>query len=173
MVQRWVRSASGRRQRPGGRVVPTTALAIWRILARTNLQGSSSSVTAGQRSSACEPSIFMVRGSGLVLRCGRVAQDLRRDQLGDGRQHRRAVDDRAEVGEAGDRAADVARLAEQVLDDAAQIAVVRDDDVLAREVLAPRSASAQPRVARIVEAGEAAVEQRARAGWSRAARRRR
>jgi tetratricopeptide (TPR) repeat protein len=100
-----------------------------------------------------------LEGQPLRLQVRPRRADLRRHQLGDRRQHARAVEQRAQVREARDGAADVPRLAERVLDDAAQVAVVRDDDVIAGEVLG-LGQGAQPHVARVVETGEPAAQQR-------------
>src|SRR5437868_12651976 len=72
----------------------------------------------------------------------------RRDQI-------RPVDELGDVAERGNGHANLPRLAEGVLDDPANVARVRDHDVLVREVGSFAEARADLREARIVKAREA------------------
>ncbi len=86
--------------------------------------------------------------------------DLAGDQRRHGAEQRAAVEQRAQAGKARHRAADRSGLLQHVLDDTAQVAVVRHDHVIVREVAGLGEAPLDPGVARIEQADEAAVEQR-------------
>ena len=131
--------------------------------ARRKAHASSSEAAAGQSSSIGAPASG--NGSAAVRRCGRTRRISRATIAGtvasSALPSTIAPTLRSVETEHRTRRA----LAEDVLDDAAQVAVVRDDDVLVREVVAPRvSVAPSARVARIEEADEAAGEQRAARG---------
>lgn len=85
--------------------------------------------------------------------------DLARDDLGHGREQSRAVHDRADLVKRRDRDAHAAREAERILDDASEVAVVRDHDVVFREVALARERARELRATRVVKADEPAVEE--------------
>jgi len=89
------------------------------------------------------------------------AEDLARDDDRDGGDEAPSVDDRADAGEAADRAANATLTSERLFYDAAQIAVVRDDHVVLREICALRGARAEPDEARVEDADEVAPKKRA------------
>jgi hypothetical protein len=92
---------------------------------------------------------------------GALAADLCGDEARHGRQQRRALHERADRREARHRDAHVAAHAVQILDHTSEVAVVRDDHVLVREVAGAVERAAELHHTRIEEADEVAVEERA------------
>jgi len=87
------------------------------------------------------------------------AEDLRCHDARNGCDEATSIHEGADASEAGDRAPHAALLAEGILDDAAEVSVVRDDDVLLRQVCALGRTRAEAHETRIEDADEVTAQE--------------